>query len=170
MRSPKSPGITPSERLLAELAEKTFLKLWSYPNVFRAQGKKTSDGDGKELCDLLAVFGNHLIIFSDKLCAVPISGDLDLAWRRWYDRAIAKSAKQIFGAERWLKNFQQQVFVDRACKQQLLFCYLHPIVGKFIALSLLSVHANGVRRKSEEVAVCRFALPLRTKNGQILKS
>lgn len=126
MRLSKSPGITPSERILAELAEKTFLKLWSYPNVFRAQGKRASGGDGKELCDLLVVFGSHLIIFSDKSCAMPISIDLDLAWRRWYDRAIEKSAKQIFGAERWLRNFQQQVFVDRACKQQLPFLLPSP--------------------------------------------
>ena len=33
----KSKGITPSERFLANLAEKTFLNLWSYPNVFKEQ-------------------------------------------------------------------------------------------------------------------------------------
>jgi hypothetical protein len=117
----KSKGTTPSEKLLAETAEKTFLKLWSYPNIFRDQGKLSANGDGKEVCDLLVVFGNHIIIFSDKSCEMSASIDLDLAWRRWYDRAIEKPAKQIFGAERWLKHYPQQVFIDRACKQRLPF-------------------------------------------------
>jgi hypothetical protein len=36
--------------------KKTFLNLWSYPNVFKVQNK------GKELCDLFVVFNNHIII------------------------------------------------------------------------------------------------------------
>jgi hypothetical protein len=51
----KSKGVTPTERLLADLCEKSFLKLWSYPNPIK--------DDKKELCDLLAVFENHLFIF-----------------------------------------------------------------------------------------------------------
>jgi hypothetical protein len=51
----KSDGVNDSERLLADLCEKSFLKLWSYPNPFK--------DDRKELCDLLAVFENHVFIF-----------------------------------------------------------------------------------------------------------
>lgn len=54
----KSFGQTSSERYLATICEKTFLSLWSYPNLYREPGK--------ELCDLLVVFDRHLIIFSDK--------------------------------------------------------------------------------------------------------
>jgi hypothetical protein len=54
----KSSGVTPTERLLADLCEKSFLKLWSYPNPFK--------DDRKELCDLLAVFENHVFIFFDR--------------------------------------------------------------------------------------------------------
>jgi hypothetical protein len=49
----RSLGTTPSERYLAKLADRTFLNLWSYPNLFidRKEGAK---GTGKELCDLLS--------------------------------------------------------------------------------------------------------------------
>lgn len=117
----KSKGTTPSEQLLAEMAETTFLRLWSYPNVFRDQGISSPAGDGKEICDLLVVSGTDLILFSDKSCEMSDSSDLDLAWGRWYDRAIKKSAQQIFGAERWLRKFPDRVFVDRACQQRLPF-------------------------------------------------
>jgi hypothetical protein len=54
----KSPGVTRTERLLADLCERSFLKLWSYPNPIR--------NDGDELCDLLAVFGNDVFVFFDR--------------------------------------------------------------------------------------------------------
>ncbi len=50
-----SNGVTSTEQLLAEFCEKTFLKLWSYPNPYK--------DDGHELCDLLAVFDNNAFIF-----------------------------------------------------------------------------------------------------------
>jgi hypothetical protein len=64
----RSQGATPSERYLAKIADRSFLNLWSYPNTFidkRSGGK----GDGKELCDLLVVSGDHVLIFSDKTVA-----------------------------------------------------------------------------------------------------
>src|SRR5438874_1117912 len=104
MTGSKSTGTTPSERILSQLCEKTFLNFWSYPNIFRDQGNTARGGQGKEICDLLVVFGRDVIIFSDKDCAMPDSGNSGLDWSRWYDRAVAKSAKQIFGAERWLRQ------------------------------------------------------------------
>ena len=56
MRFKKSEGLNASEQVLAELCEKSFLKLWTYPNLFRKPAK--------ELTDLLVVFGNDVIIFS----------------------------------------------------------------------------------------------------------
>lgn len=58
----KSEGLTVSEKKLAALGYQTFLRLWSYPNPYKLQS------NGKELCDLLIVFDNHIIIFSDKDC------------------------------------------------------------------------------------------------------
>jgi hypothetical protein len=54
----KSPGFTDTERFLFDLCDRTFLKLWSYPNPFRAPGR--------ELCDLIAVFDRHVFLFFDR--------------------------------------------------------------------------------------------------------
>ena len=88
MATYKSEGSTESERYLANLCEKSFLSLWSYPNVFRDQGRKGGIGDGKELCDLLVVFDQDVIIFSDKSCAFKDTGDTNRDWARWCSRAI----------------------------------------------------------------------------------
>lgn len=59
-------GATASERYLGSLARKAFLSLWSHPNVYTDENKKAGKGVGTELCDLLVVFGNDVLIFSDK--------------------------------------------------------------------------------------------------------
>jgi hypothetical protein len=111
-------GFTDSENYLLNLARKSFLKLWSWPNLFRDQ--KASGGvDGKELCDLLVVFGNDVLIFSDKHCKFPDTEDIQLAWSRWYKRAIQKSAEQALGAQRWLESYPNRVFVDPSCRTKL---------------------------------------------------
>lgn len=90
----KSSGLTSSERKLAALGYHTFLRLWSYPNPHKFQFK------GKELCDLLIVFENHIIIFSDKNCVYGCSGDNQADWRRWYKKAIRKSLPTLHPMER----------------------------------------------------------------------
>ena len=47
-------GTTDSERYLTALARRSFLSLWSYPNLYRDDG-------GKEICDLLVVFENDIM-------------------------------------------------------------------------------------------------------------
>lgn len=108
-------GITDSEKYLNRLCDKIFLSLWSYPGLYRDQGNK---GTGKEICDLLVVFGNHILIFSDKDIKYPNSGDASKDWNRWFKRAVMKSADQIWGAERWLKDFPDRVFLDKECTQK----------------------------------------------------
>jgi hypothetical protein len=90
--------------------------LWSYPSVFRDQ-KTGGKGDGKELCDLLVVFGSDVLIFSDKNCAFPDTGDPRLDWTRWFRKAIMGAAKQGWGAERWLRQHPDRLFLDRQCTQ-----------------------------------------------------
>lgn len=113
----RADGITESERYLKKLCDHTFLSLWSYPNVFRNQ-RSSAKGDGKELCDLLVVFENHVVIFSDKDCAFPDSGDLRKDWNRWSRKAVGKSADQVWGAERWINSYPDHLFLDRACKHK----------------------------------------------------
>jgi hypothetical protein len=113
-----SAGVTASERYLNELCKRSFLSLWSYPNLFRDQGCTSGKGDGKELCDHLIIFNEHVIIFSDKSCTFPDSGNVELDWKRWYRRSIEKSADQIFGAERWLREHPDRVYIDRSCTKR----------------------------------------------------
>jgi hypothetical protein len=105
-----SSGSTNSERLLARLARKTFLSTWSFPNVFRAERRK-HDTISKEVCDLLVVFENDVLIFSDKDCMFPVGGTLDVRWARWYRRAIEKSAAQLHGAARVILS-SEPLFLD----------------------------------------------------------
>ncbi len=114
----KSHGSTPSERILADLGDQTFLKLWSYPNLF-IDKKRNGKGDGKELCDLLVVCGDDVLIFSDKHIAWQNGKPIDIAWPRFYKRAIEASADQIKGAARWIDEYPDRVFIDKPCTQRL---------------------------------------------------
>lgn len=115
---PRSIGITKSERYLAQLADRTFLNLWAYPNVYR-DGLVNGRRAGKELCDLLVVCGNQVIIFSDKTITWPKNDDVKVAWSRWYKHAVKKSVGQIRGAERWIDQNPDRIFLDSACSRNL---------------------------------------------------
>jgi len=111
----RSEGTTASERLLHRLCSGTFLTLWSYSNLFRDQGQRGKGTDGKELCDLLVVCGDDVIILSDKACAYPTNTSPKVAWSRWYRRAIEKSTAQVLGAERWIRTYPNRVYLDKGC-------------------------------------------------------
>lgn len=118
-KAASADGTTASERALAGLARKAFLSLWSYPNVFTDEGRANGKGDGKELCDLLVVFGNDVLLFSDKDCAFQSNVDVSVAWPRWYRNAIDKSVRQLAGAEKFIKAFPNRIFLDKACQAPL---------------------------------------------------
>ena len=107
----KLKGTNSAESFLSELCEDTFLSLWSYPRVFKEQGK--------ELCDLLVVCGDDILIFSDKYCKFQADKDELVAWNRWFNKTVASSAKQAWGAERWLRLFPNRVFLDSKCTKSL---------------------------------------------------
>lgn len=107
----KSEGLTISEKKLVALGYRTFLRLWSYPNPYKMQK------NGKELCDLLIVFDNHIIIFSDKECLYGDSGNQKVDWRRWYKRAIKKSAEQLIGAKAWIERYPDRIAIDAKCEK-----------------------------------------------------
>lgn len=144
----KSTGTTEAEKYLNLLCNRTFLSLWSYPNVFRDQGRTNSKrseakGDGKEVCDLLVIFDNHVIIFSDKYCIFPNSGNIHLDWSRWYKRAVKDSAKQLYGAERWIFQYPENLYIDKDCKQQFPF----PIPQKEAAIVHRIIVAHGASKE-----------------------
>ena len=100
-----SGGVTATERLLAEFCERSFLKLWSYPNPHK--------DDGHELCDLLAVFGDTVFIFFDRESELPEIPDRDpqVLWDRWKRNVIDRQVKTAHGAERYIRS-GRPIFVD----------------------------------------------------------
>jgi hypothetical protein len=136
-----------SEAWLAKIANSTFLNLWSIPSPFRDQGKITG-GDGKEICDLLVVFGDDIIVFSDKDCQLIPTDDLRTGWSRWFKRAVAKSAAQAVGAARWLQSHPRRVWSDPKCTIPL------PIalpVGPSVRFHLVVVAHDGLERDGSSV-------------------
>lgn len=119
-----SDGLTRSEKFIAELCKRAFLRLWTHPNPI---GKK-----GKELCDCLVVCGHHIIIISVKECDYKSTGDL-IGWERWEKAAITKSAAQIWGAERFLAKAS---FVERADGRKLRLPKAHERIFHRISVSL----------------------------------
>jgi hypothetical protein len=114
----RSRGSTASERLLADLGEQAFLNLWSYPNLFYDK-KQNGRGDGKELCDLLVVCGHDVIIFSDKHIKYQSDNPVEVAWPRFYRKAIEGAVVQINGANNWMARYPDKIFTDPACTQRL---------------------------------------------------
>jgi len=138
-------GVTATERYLNRLARRSFLSLWSYPGVYRDQGLGKR-GEGAEICDLLVVFENHILIFSDKDCEFPDLPNVDLAWKRWYKRTILKSAQQVWGAERWIRQNSNRVFLDRACTKGFPIDLPDPAQAKFHRI-VVAHDTTGRRRR-----------------------
>lgn len=111
-------GSTPSEQYLARLCRSAFLSLWAHPNVFTDEGRKNDRGAGKELCDLLVVFGHQVIIFSDKHCEYKETDNDAIDWKRWYRKAVEKSVRQLTGAASFMKRFPNRLYLDAACQRQ----------------------------------------------------
>lgn len=135
-KAAEAKGTTDSERALTRLARKAFLSLWSYPNVYSDEGRSDGKGDGKELVDLLVVFGTDVLLFSDKHCAFQRHVDIKIAWPRWYKRAIEKSAKQLAGAESFLRRFPDRVFVDKACQTKLPVALPDPSLARYFLIAV----------------------------------
>ena len=107
----RSSGVTQTEKILAKICEKTFLKLWVYPNVYKKKGD--------ELCDLLVVFENNIFIFSIKSIKFNNEKELDIAWKRWKKKAIDESMQQIQRAESWIIKNPEKIFLDAKCEKKL---------------------------------------------------
>ncbi|NWD89918.1 SEC-C metal-binding domain-containing protein [Pseudomonas sp. K5002] len=112
----KEVSVNESERTLARIAEKTFFSLWSYPSLFRDVDR------GKELVDLTVFFNNTLILFSDKgHVAFQSDRPTAIAWSRWYRGAIKESAKQLHGAESFIRNHPNRIFLNQKCQDPFPF-------------------------------------------------
>jgi len=134
----KNLGLTRTERFLGRLANKSFLSLWSYSNLFRDVGK--------ELCDLLVICNDIVIIFSDKEVQFDNNSDLSIAWNRWYNRAITKSVSQLRRAFNWVNRHRERIFLDPQCSIRM------ELLDKFsgdLEIHLVAI-ANGASRRCIE--------------------
>ncbi|WP_133471776.1 SEC-C metal-binding domain-containing protein [Paraglaciecola marina] len=155
----KEGGITASERYLAKLAEHTFLSLWSYPNVYTDEGY-SKNNEGKELCDLLVVFDNKVIIFSDKDINFNVEIDVNVAWKRWFKKSVIKSAAQLYGAESWIQRYSDRLFLDK--KNQVAF----PIT---ILMKELEVYLIAVTKNSNAPAEGYFSTLGKGSTGTLMQ-
>lgn len=117
----KSRGFNDSERALARLCDETFLELWTYPSLWKPEGRKKPDGVGTELCDVFLVFGGTIVLFSDKDIKFHADIDVNVAWKRWSRKSIDDSKRQLFGALKWLKERPTEVFLDPRCTEPFPF-------------------------------------------------
>jgi hypothetical protein len=89
--------VNEAEALVYEICRQSFLSLCSYMNPRKKP-------NGKELCDVLVVCEPDVIVFSVKRIRLANSGHPEVDAERWRKRAVDESCKQIYGAERILKQ------------------------------------------------------------------
>ncbi len=104
-------GLTPTEELLVQLGEVSFLRFWSHANPHV--------NPKEELCDLLVVCGDFVIAFSDKNKEFKPTDDPSVGWGRWYRKAIIKSVNQLNGATSNLLEKRVPIFKDKDCTVSL---------------------------------------------------
>lgn len=95
---------TIGESFVNELVFKAYLKFWCYPNPIDLEGDK------KEICDLLILFFDTIIIISVK------NYNLKGNYKRFKKRVIDKSTNQLFGAERKLFNSNHSIKIQHPDK------------------------------------------------------
>jgi hypothetical protein len=133
-------SLNASEEKLSSLAKKTFLSMWSYENPFYEQGK--------ELCDILVIFGNDVVIISDKLNQFGNHPEFAVNWKRWYKKAVSDSARQLRGARNHVRKFPEKIYVDAKVSS--------PLPLKLPPVGLMRIHliavANGCDDMCESIS------------------
>lgn len=71
-----------------------------------------------------------------------------LAWNRWRRESIDKSAGQLHGAERWIRNNPLQIYLDPNCKKQ--FPLLDGNINDY------DIHLVAITKNSHEPAKNHF--------------
>lgn len=105
----KSKGVNESERLLGHLCDTTFLKLWTFLNIYKE--------DGDELCDAIAIFDNHVFLFFDRKMDTFNRTDksLNVLWERWRRGAIDAQIKTAKYSEKYILKNIGKLFLDPKC-------------------------------------------------------
>ncbi|UJB19612.1 MULTISPECIES: hypothetical protein [Lysobacter] len=133
----QNAGTTQRERYLAALASSHFFSLWSYPCLSRRAKK----GVAKELADLTVIFGDDIVLFSDKDIAWPSHPDIEVAWSRWFRASILESANQLWGAMKHLQGPDPAIFLDAKCETPFPL----PVMSERTRIHLIAVTSNSVK-------------------------
>ena len=97
------------EDFINQIAYKSFFKYWCYPNP------KDELGDKKEICDLLIVFKDVIIIICVK------NYEFKGVYDRYFRKTIEKDIKQIAGAERKLTDRRTTVYIKHPGRSVEIF-------------------------------------------------
>ena len=136
-------SVNESEARLAELSRRTFMSMWSYQNPFYKEGK--------ELCDVLVVFGQDVIIISDKVIVYAEDKDSTIAWSRWYRKAVDVSVKQVLGALKTIKNQPASIHLDAKVSSPFPLELPDPTKARY--------HLVAVAHGSEKASAAQYGTP-----------
>ena len=136
-------SVNDSEARLANLSRQAFLSMWSYQNPFY--------DEGKELCDVLVVFGDDVIIMSDKVIGYNDEKEAKIAWNRWYRKAVLASVAQLRGALKTIKRSPETIHLDARISS--------PFPLKFPDVDRARYHLVAVAHGSEDQCIRHFGVP-----------
>ena len=90
--------------------------------------------DGKELCDLIAVFEDHVFIFFDRESRKFGKDDKDesVRWKRWKKKVVDKQIKALRGAEKYIRTGKPLFLGPRRGTRLPVTVTKNPTVHKFI--------------------------------------
>lgn len=155
----KNEPVNESEKKLSLLLNQNFFNLWSHIGIWRKEGIQ-GDGQGKEICDGVVVFGNKVLIFSDKNISFNTEKDISVAWNRWFKKSITESISQLRGAESRFKIQPDRIFLDKFCTIPFPTCLSQDIDIHLIAVvSDISLDSLAyVKQKSieDKFTICDF--------------
>jgi len=112
--------------------------VWSYANPFNA--------DRKELCDVIAVFENHVFLFFDRESRkFDNGGEIEITWERWQKEAVQKQITTARGAARYVAQHPDGIYLDAKCTIPLPI----PIGSDNVAIHKIVV-AHGAKEACKE--------------------
>lgn len=141
----EAPG-TPGELKLSQLADGAFFGLWSYPSIHKVGGS-AKQPIFKEVADLIVLFEDNIIIFSEKDKHFSASATDQVAWNRWARESIIDSADQLWAAEKYITRTDGPLFLDRRGERQFPL----QIKRKSLQVHLVAVCRNVAAAKRQRI-------------------
>lgn len=101
-----------SERNITDIFSNSLLNYWVIPNPYKR--------DKNELCDILIVFNNYIIIISDKSCNISKKENTNI-YKKWVNfcDGLSKSKRQLKLAMEYIKSNPKEIYVDKNSKEKI---------------------------------------------------